>query len=212
MAPLLPKPKKFQIYPAGPMQLLANQKGELCYEDGNLWGYLQHVNPKMIKTDKESNAAASNLSSRSRKIKTTKLTYHSNMASVTAALASEDFQDTSSPIMFHRFDDIPVPCVAPVTFNFKITQGSILRILCKLGLLDGGANGGIYNGKDMFLMYFHPDGHRINISGAGNHNIIDWQLAIFCAVIEADLNGMICLVLGIFYNYAYVPEQVGTIH
>ena len=63
-------------------------------------------------------------------------------------------------------------------------------------------------------MFFHPDGHCINITGVGNHQINDRRLATFCncAVIEADLNGMICLVLGIFHNYAYVPEQVGTIH
>ena len=61
-------------------------------------------------------------------------------------------------------------------------------------------------------MYFHSDGHHVNINGVGNHKINDWHLVTFCAVIEADLNGMICLVLGIFHNYVYVLEQVSTIH
>ena len=106
--------------------------------------------------------------------------------------------------MFHCFNDIPIPCAAPTTFDFNITQGSILKILCKLGLLDGGPNGGISNDKDMHLMYFHSDGHCVNISGVGNYKINDRHLVTFCAVIEADLNGKICLVLGIFHNNAYV--------
>ena len=76
------------------------------------------------------------------------------MARMVAELASGEFQDASSPIMFHRFDDIPVPPAPPTTFNFEISQGSILKVLRELGLLDSGANGGISNGKDMHLMFF----------------------------------------------------------
>ena len=92
---------------------------------------------------------------------------------MTAELALAEFQDASLPILFHRFGDIPVPRATPMILNFEISKGSILKILHKLGLLDGGANGGISNGKDMRLMYFHPDSHRVNISGVGNHRIND---------------------------------------
>lgn len=166
----------------------------------------------MVETDKETNTALSKKPSQYRKANTAQLTYHCNMARMTVELASEEFQDSSSPILFHRFDDIPVPHAAPALLNFEISKGFILKILRKQGLLEGGANGGISNGKDMCLMYFHPDGHHVNISRVGNHQTNDCQLATFFTVIEADLNGIIYLVLGIFHNYAYVPEQVGTIH
>ena len=90
----------------------------------------------MRDADKESQATPPKTSSRSRRSNTAQLTYCSNMASMTAQLASADYQDANSPIMFHRFDDIPVPPAAPTTFNFKISQGSILKILRELGLLD----------------------------------------------------------------------------
>ena len=57
-------------------------------------------------------------------------------------------------------------------------------------------------------MYFHPNDRHVNISGVGNHKITDRQLATFCVVIETDLGP----VLGIFHNYAFNGEQVGTIH
>ena len=77
-----------------------------------------------------------------------------------------------------------------------------------MGFVDSGANGGISNGRDMCLMYFHPDDRCVNISGVGNHKITDRRLATFCVVIETDLGP----VLGIFHNYAFIGEQVGTIH
>lgn len=45
-----------------------------------------------------------------------------------------------------------------------------------MGLVDGGANGGILNGKDMHLIYFHPDNCCVNISAVENHKItvVDW--------------------------------------
>ena len=85
------KTKKTQIPPAGPLQLLTNSKDVLCDENGILWGYLHHTTPKMIESDKEANAAARS-SLRSCIVKTAQFTYHTNMASMTAALA--DFQDT----------------------------------------------------------------------------------------------------------------------
>ena len=91
------------------MRLLANQKGELCFEDGTLSGYVQTATPKMRDVDKESRATPPKTSLRSRRSNTAQLTYHSNMARMTAQLALAEFQDASSPIMFHRFDDIPVP-------------------------------------------------------------------------------------------------------
>ena len=107
----------------------------------------------MRDADKESRAEPPRKSLRSRRSNTAQLTYTTNMARMVAQLASGEFQDASSPIMFHRFDDIPVPPAPPTTFNFKISQGSVLKILRELGLLDSGANGGISNGKDMRLMF-----------------------------------------------------------
>ena len=91
------------------MRLLGNQKGELCFKDGTLWGYVQTATPKMRDADKESRATTPKTSLRSCRSNTAQLTYHSNMARMTAQLALTDYQDTSSSIMFHRFDDIPVP-------------------------------------------------------------------------------------------------------
>ena len=56
-------------------------------------------------------------------------------------------------------------------------------MLIYLGLIDGSANGGICNGKDMCLMIYHPDDKGVNISGVGNHLINNRQLD-FCAVID----------------------------
>ena len=48
----------------------------------------------------------------------------------------------------------------------------------------------------------------IRISGVSNHLINNKILATFCAVISTDAGPN----LGILHNYAYVPEQQGTIH
>ena len=60
----------------------------------------------------------------------------------------------------------------------------------------------------MKLIYYHPDNQRVNISGVGNHLINDKQFASFCAVLSTDAGPK----LGIWHNYAYVPEIQGTIH
>ena len=88
----------------------------------------------MRDADKESRAEPPRKTLRSRRSNsnTAQLTYTTNMARMKAQLASGEFQDASSPIMFRRFDDIPVPPAPPTTFNFKISQGSILEILREL--------------------------------------------------------------------------------
>ena len=63
-------------------------------------------------------------------------------------------------------------------------------------MIDGGANGGIFNGKDMKLICYHPDDQRVNISGVGNHLINDKRLASFCAVVSTDAGTK----LGIWQN------------
>lgn len=96
--------------------------------------------------------------------------------------------------------------------HFKVLYGVILKILERLGLLDGGANGVISNGKNTSLMFFHPDDHCVNTSDVGNYTIKDYRLTTFCAIIEVDLCGLLCQVLDSFYNYTYIPEQVGIIN
>jgi hypothetical protein len=76
-----------------------------------------------------------------------------------------------------------------------------------LVLMDGGANGGI-GGRDMKLMPYNTDGRRINIGIAGDHQMIGKRLRTLCAVINTQLG----CVLGIFHQYAHVPEQAKSIH
>lgn len=53
-------------------------------------------------------------------------------------------------------------------------------VLAELGLINGGANGGISNGKDMKFVCYHPDNQHVKISGIGNHIIKKRKLAAFC--------------------------------
>jgi hypothetical protein len=76
-----------------------------------------------------------------------------------------------------------------------------------LTLMDGGANGGI-GGRDMKLMSYNMDGRRVNIGIAGDHQMTGKRLGTFCAVINTQLGR----VLGIFHQYAHVPEQAKSIH
>jgi hypothetical protein len=73
--------------------------------------------------------------------------------------------------------------------------------------MDGGANGGI-GGRDMKLMSYNTDGRRVNIGIAGDHQMTGKKLGTFCAVITTQLGR----VLGIFHQYAHVPEQARSIH
>ena len=123
-----------------------------------------------------------------------------NMARMSQAL--DDYQAADPPIHFHRFDDIHVPSDRRAPLFLKVGTGSLYKLLRAMGLVDSGANGGIFNVRDMRLMYFHPDDRRVNISGVGNHKITDRRLATFCVVIETDLGP----VLGIFHNYAFIGE------
>ena len=132
--------------------------------------------------------------------------YSVSMACTQSALS--EFQDSVQPIIFHCFDDISVPDSIDEPRVYKILVGTLVRVLTSLGLIDGGANCGISNGKDMKLICYHPDNQLINISGVGNHLINNKRLASFCAVVSTDAGPT----LGIWHNYAYVLEQQGTIH
>ena len=75
-------------------------------------------------------------------------------------------------------------------------------IYALLALMDGGANG-VIAGKDMKLMYCHPGARRVNIGIAGGHQLTGKRLGTFCAVVITQMG----LVLGIYHQYAHVPEQ-----
>ena len=140
------------------------------------------------------------------KAQTATFTLKANMAKSYHALA--DYQDAVEPIFFHHFDNIPIPEDNNKPRVYKVSTQELVQILMEHGLVDCGANGGICNGKDMRLMFYHLDDEHVNISRVGNHLINNRQLATFCAVIKTHLGRF----LGIFHNYAYVPEQQGTIH
>jgi hypothetical protein len=73
--------------------------------------------------------------------------------------------------------------------------------------MDGGANGGI-GGRDMKLMSYNTDGQHVNIGIAGDHQMTGKRLGTFCAVINTQFGRG----LGIFHQYAHVPEQAKSIH
>jgi hypothetical protein len=60
----------------------------------------------------------------------------------------------------------------------------------------------------MKLMSYNMDGQRVNIGIAGDHQMTGKRLGTFCAVLNTQLGR----VLGIFHQYAHVPEQAKSIH
>ena len=117
-----------------------------------------------------------------------------------------------APIHYHRFDayfdDIDTHQVEEDPVVYDISARSLNQVLQALGLVDGGANGGIADGRTMRLMYYNADGDSVNVSGVGNHMINNLRLGTFCTVAESHIG----LVLLVFHNYAYIPTQHGTIH
>jgi hypothetical protein len=76
------------------------------------------------------------------------------------------------------------------------------------GLVDGGAKSGIGSDRDMRILAYDADDRRVNISGVGNHLVNDMRIALFCAVTKSQLG----LVLLVYNQYAYVPQQTQSIH
>jgi hypothetical protein len=109
--------------------------------------------------------------------------------------------------LINRFDQIPSPLPKPNEVIYVISAHASKFFNELLALMDGGANGGI-GGRDMKLMSYNTDGPRVNIGIAGDHQMTGKRLETFCAVINTQLGR----VLGIFHQYAYVPEQAKSIH
>jgi hypothetical protein len=109
--------------------------------------------------------------------------------------------------LINRFDQIPSPLPAPNggIYVISVHAGKFFTEL--LALMDGGANGGI-GGRDMKRMSYNTDGRRVNIGIAGDHQMTGNRFGTFCAVINTQLGR----VLGIFHQYAHVPEQAKSIH
>jgi hypothetical protein len=57
-------------------------------------------------------------------------------------------------------------------------------------------------------MSYNTDGRHVNIGIAGYHQMTGKRLGTFCAVINTQLGR----VLGVFHQYAHVPEQAKSIH
>jgi hypothetical protein len=106
-----------------------------------------------------------------------------------------------------RFDQLPSPLPPPNGGIYVISAHASKFFTELLALMDGSANGGI-GGRDMELMSYNTDGRRVNIGIAGDHQMTGKQLGTFCAVINTQLGR----VLGIFHQYAHVPEQAKYIH
>jgi hypothetical protein len=128
------------------------------------------------------------------------------------------FRDDKGNIMGHftyaatmarlsRFDEIPLPISIPRQDSYTISAHVTKFFNEALALMDGGANGGI-GGRDMKLMSYNSDGRLVNIGIAGDHQMTGKKLGTFCAVIHTQLGR----VLGIFHQYAHVPEQAKSIH
>ena len=63
-----------------------------------------------------------------------------------------EFQGLVKLIIFCHFDDISIPDSIKESRVFKVSVGTLIHVLAELGLIDGGANGSISNGKDMKLI------------------------------------------------------------
>jgi hypothetical protein len=107
----------------------------------------------------------------------------------------------------NRFDQIHSPVPSPYKGTYVASAHASKFFNKLLALIDGGANGGI-GGRDMKLMAYNTDGQRVNIGIAGDHQMTGKRPRTFCAVINTQLGR----VLGIFHQYAHVPEQARSIH
>jgi hypothetical protein len=109
--------------------------------------------------------------------------------------------------LINRFDQIPSP-LSPPNEGIYVISAHVSKFFNELlALMDGGANGGI-GGRDMKLMSYNTDRRRVNIGIAGDHQMTGKRLGTFCAVINTQLGR----VLGVFHQYAHVPEQAKSIH
>jgi hypothetical protein len=109
--------------------------------------------------------------------------------------------------LINRFDQIPSPLPPPNEGIYVVSAHASRFFNELLALMDGGANGGI-GGRDMKLMSYNTDGRRVYIGIAGDHQMTGKRLGTFCAVINTQLGR----VLGVFHQYAHVPEQAKSIH
>jgi hypothetical protein len=107
----------------------------------------------------------------------------------------------------NRFDQIHSPVPSPYKGPYVASAHASKFFNELLALMDGGANGGI-GGRDMKLMSYNTDIRRVNIGIAGDHQMTGKRLGTFCAIINTKLGR----VLGIFHQYAHVPEQAKSIH
>jgi hypothetical protein len=105
------------------------------------------------------------------------------------------------------FDQIHSPVSNPYKGTYVASAHASKFFNELLALMDGGANGGI-GGRDMKLMSYNTDGRCVDIGIAGDHQMTGKRLGTFCAVINTQLGR----VLGIFHQYAHVPEQAKSIH
>ena len=109
--------------------------------------------------------------------------------------------------LINRFDEISSLVPKSIESTYFASAYASKFFNESLALMDGGANGGI-GGRDMKLMYYNTDGRRVNIGIAGDHQMTGKKLGTFCAVVTTQLGR----VLGIFHQYANVPEQAKSIH
>eukprot|EP00985_Skeletonema_marinoi_P005226 scaffold2257_cov155-Skeletonema_marinoi.AAC.1 len=76
------------------------------------------------------------------------------------------------------------------------------------GLIDGGANGGLGNRKEMRLIAYTSPERYVNITGVGNHNIPRLRIGTFAAKVQLQDGRW---VLMIFHEYGELPSGK-TIH
>jgi hypothetical protein len=76
------------------------------------------------------------------------------------------------------------------------------------GLVDGGANGGLANPKEMRLLYYAEPSRRVNVTGVGDHDIPGLRIGTFAAkVITTTGKAILC----IFHEYGELKTGK-TIH
>jgi hypothetical protein len=115
------------------------------------------------------------------------------------------------PSCYHGLHNLlpsSLPCITPCPMaTYSISKRRVVHHTHH-GLVVGGANGGIGSDRDMRILAYDADDRCVNISRVGNHLVNDMHIASFCAVTKSQLG----LVLLVYNQYAYVPQQTQSIH
>ena len=118
----------------------------------------------------------------------------------------------ASMAQYNRFDGIIcLPAPTPTSNNYDVSSLSYNVSFSRtngtsFALIDGGANGGL-SSRNMRQLSYNPDGKRVNIGIAGDHQVTGKPLGTFCTITKIQLG----LVKFVWNHYAEVREQESSI-